>query len=63
MNYRIEAMHCGGCARAVTATIREADQDARVTLDVETRSATIDSARPEAVLAALAEAGFPATPA
>lgn len=63
MDYRIEAMHCDGCARAVTATIREADEAARVTLDVAARRASIDSARPEAVLAALAEAGFPATPA
>lgn len=63
MDYRIEAMHCDGCARAVTAAIREADEGARVALDVPARRASIESARPEAVLAALAEAGFPATPA
>lgn len=61
MNYRIEAMHCDGCARAVKAAIREADDGASVALDVPARRATIDSSRPEAVLAALAEAGFPAT--
>lgn len=63
MNYRIEAMHCDGCARAVRAAIREADETANVTIDVPGRRASIDSTRPDAVLAALAEAGFPATPA
>ena len=63
MNYRIDAMHCDGCARAVTAAVRSADPDARLTLDVAARRATIATERTEAVLAALAEADFPATAA
>ena len=63
MNYRINAMHCDGCARAVTAAVRSADPDARLTLDVAARRATIATERTEAVLAALAEADFPATAA
>lgn len=63
MNYRIDAMHCDGCAGAVKAAIREADEAASVTLDVPARRVSIESARPDAVLAALADAGFPATPA
>jgi len=63
MNYTIDAMHCDGCARAVRAAVREADPDATVELDVPARKARIDSNRSDAVVAALAEAGFPAVPA
>ncbi len=63
MDYRIDAMHCDGCARGVTAAIREADPEAQVTLDLANRRARIESQRPEAVLAALDDAGFPAVPA
>ena len=63
MDYHIDAMHCDGCARAVTAAVRNADPDAGLTLDVPARRATIRTERTEAVLAALAEADFPATPA
>ena len=62
MDYRIDAMHCDGCARGVRAAIAGADADATVTLDLPARRARIESTRPEAVLAALSEAGFPATP-
>lgn len=63
MDYRIDAMHCAGCERGVRATVAEADPQARVAVDLDARRASIDTTRPEAVLAALAEAGFPAVPA
>lgn len=63
MNYRIDAMHCDGCSRAVRAAIASADPQAEVALDPVTRSAQIVSDAPQAVLAALSDAGFPAVPA
>lgn len=63
MDLKIDAMHCGGCVRGVEAAIREADAAARVTIDLDTRRAQVETDRPEAVLAALSEAGFPAVPA
>lgn len=62
MDYKIDAMHCDGCARGVRAAIAEADAAAVVTLDVPARRAQIETAKPDTVLAALSEAGFPATP-
>lgn len=63
MNYRIDAMHCDGCARGVRAAIASADPQAQVTLDPTARTAQIVSKTPQAVLAALSEAGFPAVAA
>lgn len=60
MEFHVEDMTCGGCARAVGAAIRALDPDARVTADPPTRRVEVDSARTEAeVRAALAAAGFP----
>jgi copper chaperone len=60
MQFRIDNMTCGGCARAVTAAIRTLDPAATVTADPPARSVQIDSTRSEAELrAALAAAGFP----
>jgi copper chaperone len=60
MQFHVEAMTCGGCARAVTAAIRELDPEARVTADPPTRRVEVDTKRSEAeVRAALTAAGFP----
>lgn len=60
MQYRIENMTCGGCARAITAAIRELDPNARVEADPPNRTVRIETLRPEpAVRAVLVEAGFP----
>lgn len=54
-------MHCGGCARGVTAAIRQVDASAEVAPDLQGRTVAIRSSAPEAQLrAALSEAGFPA---
>lgn len=60
MKFRIENMTCGGCARAVTATVKELDAQAEVNIDVETKLVEIQSEqRAEAIIAALTEDGFP----
>jgi copper chaperone len=60
MQFHLEDMTCGGCARAVTAAIREIDPAAQVKADPPTRRVDVETTRPEAeVRAALAAAGFP----
>ncbi|MFN3260756.1 MAG: heavy-metal-associated domain-containing protein [Pikeienuella sp.] len=60
MKFRIEAMHCGGCARGVTAAIRSVDPAAAVEADPPSRAVTVTTDRPRAaIVAALEAAGFP----
>lgn len=60
MKLKVEDMTCGGCARAVTAAIREIDENAVVNIDVASRLVEVQSsASNDAVTQALNEAGFP----
>jgi copper chaperone len=59
LNLHIPNMHCGGCARGVTAAIRSVDADATVEPDLNARTIAVQTKLPEAsVREALAEAGF-----
>lgn len=61
--YRITNMTCGGCAKGVTATLREADPAAQAEFDLERREVTLETVAPAAsVQAALAAAGWEAEP-
>jgi copper chaperone len=61
---QIPDMHCGACIRRVTRAVQSVDPAARVEGDVERREARVQSsADPAALLTALADAGYPATPA
>ena len=61
MQLHIENMTCGGCARSVTKAIQSVDPAAQVKADPSSRSVVVTSASPrEPILAALAEAGYPA---
>ena len=63
LRYRIPAMTCGGCARAVTRTVQGvAGPDTTVEIDLATREVRIgtDAAREAALQEALAGAGYPA---
>ncbi|ARO13573.1 heavy metal-associated domain protein [Ketogulonicigenium robustum] len=63
MKFRVENMTCGGCARAVTAAIREIDPDAVVNAAPADRLIDVTSRADAAqISAALDEAGFPAIP-
>jgi copper chaperone len=54
-------MTCGGCVRRVTNAIHSVDPAADITSTLATREVTIAThATEQAVLAALAEAGYPA---
>lgn len=60
MKFRIDNMTCGGCARSVTATIKELDQNAIVNIDVGTKWVEVESTVAENdIIEALKEDGFP----
>jgi copper chaperone len=60
MQFQIDNMTCGGCARAVTAAIRGVDPAATVRADPPARQVDVETARGEAeIRAALTRAGFP----
>jgi copper chaperone len=61
MKLRIDAMTCGGCARSVTATIKDVDPNAKVDIDVAAKLVKVESSEEQQkILDALAEDGFPA---
>lgn len=62
MQFHIEGMTCGGCARSVTKAITNLDQNARVVADPASRSIEVESsATPDSILKVLAHVGYPAT--
>lgn len=64
LEFAIDALSCGHCARAVTEALREVDPDARVDVDLALKRVRVDSqAGRERLVAALAEAGYPPAPA
>jgi copper chaperone len=59
MQFHIENMTCGGCARSVTKAIQSVDPAAEVKADPSTHKVDVTSVASRAQLAAvLAEAGF-----
>lgn len=60
MDFRIENMTCGGCARSVTKAIQSVDPSAKVETNPAARSVKIETtATQAALLQVLEEAGFP----
>jgi copper chaperone len=60
MQFHIENMTCGGCARGVTRAIQDVDPDASVTTDPPTRSVKVETTASESeIVSALNGAGFP----
>lgn len=60
MKLRIDNMTCGSCARSVTASIKELDQNAVVSIDVESKLVEVQTEISEHdLIAALTEDGFP----
>ncbi|MEO0317279.1 MAG: hypothetical protein RL404_956 [Pseudomonadota bacterium] len=60
MQFFLDDMTCGGCARAVTKAVESVDPGAKVTADPPARLVQIaTSAAPEQIAAALRDAGFP----
>lgn len=64
MQFRIEGMTCGGCARSVAAAINSFDAKALVSADPATRVVRVETAAaPAKIFRVLADAGYPATAA
>lgn len=60
MQFHLDNMTCGGCARTVTNAVQSVDPDATVTADPPTRQIQVHTSASEAqIITALREAGFP----
>lgn len=58
--FNLPDMSCGHCVAAITQALQAVDAQARVEIDLATRTAKVDSALSrEALSAALTEAGYP----
>lgn len=63
MQFRIENMSCGGCAKSVAAAIRSVDAKAEILSDPPNRKVEVTTGASRAeVEAVLEEAGYPAAP-
>lgn len=61
--FHIPNMSCGHCKATVEKAIKDLDPEAHINFDTEARRIALDSVIEAAkVQAALAEAGYPATP-
>ncbi|AVO30195.1 heavy-metal-associated domain-containing protein [Stenotrophomonas maltophilia] len=64
MEFHVEGMTCGGCARSVTKAIEGVDPQASVQADPASRRVQVQTSASEAqIVAALTDAGFPPRPA
>ncbi|WP_235559697.1 MULTISPECIES: heavy-metal-associated domain-containing protein [unclassified Methylophilus] len=60
MEFHIENMTCGGCARGVTSAIKAIDPEASITTDPPTRTVNVESSiAKDEIVSALIDAGFP----
>lgn len=60
MQFQIDNMACGGCARSVTRAIHSVDPQAKIEIDLNLKLVTVESgADQSAVAAVLQDAGFP----
>jgi len=57
--FQVSGMSCGGCADAVTQAIRRIDSSAQVDVDLGAGRVRVEgAAAPEAIAAAIEDAGF-----
>lgn len=58
--FSLPDMSCGHCVAAITQALKTADAQVQVSVDLDARTARVDSALPRDTLAAaLADAGYP----
>ncbi|MCY4755169.1 heavy-metal-associated domain-containing protein [Pelomonas aquatica] len=58
--FTLPDMSCGHCVAAIAQALKAADAQAGVEVDLQARTAAVDSALPrEPLAAALTEAGYP----
>ncbi len=62
--FSVPEMSCGHCTSAIEISIRAIDPDAKVACDLESRTVAVESGASEAaLLTAVRDAGYAATPA
>lgn len=60
MQFQIDNMTCGGCARSVTKAIHSVDPRAKVDIDLTLKRVNVESGSGEAAIAAvLDDVGYP----
>jgi copper chaperone len=60
MQFRIDNMTCGGCAKSVTKAIHSVDRQAQVEIDLpQKRVSVLSTADEAAVTAVLEDVGYP----
>lgn len=58
--FRIASMSCGGCAKGVTASLRQADPQAKIDIQLDTREVAVTSSLHATRLEqAMRDAGWP----
>ena len=58
----IPDMNCGHCEKAIREAVKETDPQAVVEIDLESRTARVETMQPKAVAGAIAKAGYPNRP-
>lgn len=59
LDFQVNGMTCGGCARAVTKAVKSVDASANVQVDLGAKRVTVESAADAAkVRSAIEEAGY-----
>ena len=59
--FQVPSMSCGHCVKAVTQAVQSVDAQAKVQVDLAQHQVTVETSQErEAIVAALAEAGYPA---
>lgn len=57
---QVEGMSCGGCVRSVTKSVQTVDGNAKVEVDLASKTVRVDTlASLDSVKSAIAEAGYP----
>lgn len=57
---QVEGMSCGGCVRSVTKSVQTVDRNAKVEVDLASKTVQVDSeASLDTVRSAIAGAGYP----
>ena len=63
IKFNVQGMTCGGCARAVTNAVQQADPAASVDVDLASKTVSVkSSADPARLKAAIEEAGYAVRP-
>ncbi|MGV7245121.1 heavy-metal-associated domain-containing protein [Caballeronia sp. M23-90] len=59
MEFQVNDMSCGGCARSITNAVKQVDASATVDVDIAQKTVKVTSSvLPENVLNAITEAGY-----